>query len=74
VASPLARRQAAAGDPLLTSLRHEEVRLEDERDRALLALLDGTRDRGALSAATGLAGAELEDALGRVAWLGLLQA
>lgn len=72
VASPIARRQAASGDRLVTSLRHDELRLDDERDRALLALLDGTHDRDALAEATGLAGADLEDALARLAWLGFL--
>jgi Predicted methyltransferase regulatory domain len=70
VASPIARRQAAAGDPLVTSLRHEEVRLDDQGDRAVLALLDGTRDRTGL--ATELGAANVDAALVRLARLGLI--
>jgi hypothetical protein len=50
VASPLARRQVAVGRPLVTSLRHEELRLDDEGARALLLALDGTRSRAELDA------------------------
>jgi SAM-dependent methyltransferase len=50
VASPLARRQVAVGRPLVTTLRHEELRLDDERARALLLALDGTRSRAELDA------------------------
>jgi SAM-dependent methyltransferase len=46
-ASPLARQQARAGS-VVTNLRHEVVRVEDELGRRLLTLLDGTRDREAL--------------------------
>lgn len=51
VASPLARRQAAAGLDRVTSLRHASVRLEDPLGAHLLSLLDGSRDRGDLEAA-----------------------
>lgn len=70
-ASPVARLQAENGG-FVTSLHHEAVRLEQPRERRLLALLDGTRDRDALRAAwsagaeTGEAsptGAELEEML-----------
>ena len=46
-ASPLARRQARGG-ALVTNLRHDVVRVEDELGRRLVTLLDGSRDRGAL--------------------------
>jgi methyltransferase-like protein len=47
LASPLARLQAHTSD-LVTNLRCEDVRVEDERARAFLDLLDGTRDRQAI--------------------------
>ena len=47
---PLARRQARAGE-LVTNLHHRAVRLEDDRGRRLVTLLDGTRDRAALAEA-----------------------
>jgi methyltransferase-like protein len=47
-ASPLARHQARAGD-MVTNLRHVSVRIEDDLGRALVTLLDGTRDRTALA-------------------------
>jgi methyltransferase-like protein len=49
LASPLARYQARRG-PMVTTLRHETVRL-DELARATLLLLDGERDRSALAVA-----------------------
>lgn len=51
VASPLARRQAAAGLDRVTSLRHTSVRLEDPLAAHLLSLLDGSRDRSDLEVA-----------------------
>jgi len=45
--SPLARYQAGRGDTWVTNLRHESVSA-DSVDRALLAHMDGTRDRAAL--------------------------
>jgi SAM-dependent methyltransferase len=50
-AGELARRQAAAGAPLVTTLRHSSVRIDDPLAAHLLTLLDGTRDRAALAAA-----------------------
>jgi hypothetical protein len=47
VASPLARLQILRS-PIVTSLRHTSVRIEDELGRRMLTLLDGTRDRAAL--------------------------
>ena len=40
----------------MTSLRHENVRMEEPAARLLLALLDGTRDRAALRADLAAAG------------------
>ena len=48
-ASALARLQARDGEPV-TTLRHGTIRVADELDRRVLALLDGTRDRTALHA------------------------
>lgn len=75
-ASRLARAQLAAGAPILSSLVQANVALDEPLDRALLPLLDGTRDRAALRAAASgdPTGAELDAALARLAALGLLQA
>ncbi len=73
-ASPLARLQARE-QPLVTTLRHTSIRLDDELDRRLLTLLDGTRDRLTLRAElNGVADAQLEDSLERLARSALLQA
>jgi SAM-dependent methyltransferase len=74
VASALARLQAAAGADIVTSLRHDNVRLDDEPGRRLLVALDGTRDRAALlDDLRPEGGAEqLETALARLGRLGLL--
>ena len=48
-ATALARHQARAGETV-TNLRHASVRIEDDLGRRLVALLDGTRDRAALTA------------------------
>ncbi|MDA0162290.1 methyltransferase regulatory domain-containing protein [Solirubrobacter ginsenosidimutans] len=45
--TPLARHQAERGE-YVTNLRHALVRVEDERGRRLITLLDGTHDRAAL--------------------------
>ncbi|NJN65304.1 MAG: methyltransferase [Chloroflexaceae bacterium] len=65
-ARPLARLQSRE-QTWVTNLLHERVRL-DERQRALLQHLDGTRDRAALLAALG-AGWSLEDLEREVRWL-----
>ncbi len=78
-ASALARLQAREGEPVAT-LRHNSIRVGDELDRRVLALLDGTRDRAALQAELtgfgGLAGGELaervEVVLARIAGAALL--
>ena len=48
-ASALARHQAREGE-MITNLRHVGVRIEDDLGRELVTLLDGTRDRAALTA------------------------
>jgi methyltransferase-like protein len=48
VAAPWRRSDAAAGEATMASLRHESIAL-DEVARALLPLLDGTRDHAALA-------------------------
>jgi len=72
-ASELARSQAKPGS-LVTTLHNQVVRITDEPTGALLALLDGTRDRAAiLEAFPGPLSAEaLDGALGKFAELGLL--
>lgn len=47
LAYPLARRQASEG-PIITTLLHNNIKLEDELGRQLLLLLDGNRDRADL--------------------------
>jgi SAM-dependent methyltransferase len=77
-ASSVARLQAGSGIDL-TSLRHDNVRMEEPAARRLLSLLDGTRDRDAILA--GLASApdgmrltaeELDGNLRQMAALALL--
>jgi hypothetical protein len=46
-ASRLARLQIAAGESV-TTLRHQEARIEDAMGRRLLTLLDGSRDHAAI--------------------------
>jgi SAM-dependent methyltransferase len=53
VASPLARFQLSLGLTMVTNQRHQSIDLLDETARALVSLLDGTRDREALVAAMG---------------------
>jgi SAM-dependent methyltransferase len=50
-ASPLARLQLSLGLTMVTNQRHQSIDLPDESGRALVSLLDGTRDREALAAA-----------------------
>jgi hypothetical protein len=52
-ASPLARLQLSLGLTMVTNQRHQSIDLPDESGRALISLLDGTRDREALAAAMG---------------------
>jgi hypothetical protein len=53
VVSPLARFQLSLGLTMVTNQRHQSIDLPDESGRALVSLLDGTRDREALAAAMG---------------------
>lgn len=79
-ASALARAQLAAGAPVISSLVHANVALDEPLDLALLPLLDGTRDRAALCEAlrTAVSGdpstADVDAALERLRTLGLLHA
>jgi SAM-dependent methyltransferase len=79
LASPLARWQLRDGT-IVTNLRHTSVRMDDQRGRDLLGLLDGTRDHAALlEARAGDGGGdsarqELERDLARMADLALLMA
>ena len=50
-ASPLARAQLSLGLTMVTNQRHQSIDLPDESGRALISLLDGTRNREALAAA-----------------------
>jgi SAM-dependent methyltransferase len=72
LASGLARAQLAAGLPAVSSLLHGNVRLEDELERRLLALLDGTRDHAELAGELASPIEEIGDALDRLAVVGLL--
>lgn len=47
IANPLARLQAREG-PIITTLLHNNIKLEDDLGRQLLLLLDGTRNRAEL--------------------------
>jgi SAM-dependent methyltransferase len=79
-ASALARAQLAAGAPVISSLLHANVKLDDPLDAKLLPLLDGTRGRDGLRTALAhpsetagkASDADLHTALGRFAALGLL--
>jgi len=75
-ASALARAQLAAGAPVISSLVHANVALDEPLDRALLPLLDGTRDRATLSAvvAGDPSAADVNASLERLRALGLLHA
>lgn len=80
-ASALARMQSKAG-PIVTNLMHRPVHIEDERSRALLQAMDGSRDRAALFEAVRAGGpqeaeatlAELERSIDQLAGLALLEA
>lgn len=80
LANALAREQHAAGRRAVSSLLHANVALQGEIEPAVLGLLDGTRDRGALlqelavSMTSAPTAAALEDALRRLAATGVLLA
>jgi len=74
VASPLARYQAQRRYPLITTLDHRALSPDDPAWLDFLSLLDGTRDRGAVAAESGLDKAQVEERLERLARLALLVA
>lgn len=49
IVSPLVRGQITLGMAAVTTLHFEQMRIDDPAARALLSLLDGTRDRSALT-------------------------
>ena len=75
-ASGLARALVEAGETTLFALDHRTIVIEEPGPRALIRLLDGTRDRVALAGAwkaTGHAGEmDLDQALAKLAALSLL--
>lgn len=48
LASPLVRAQLALGQPQVTTLHFEQMKLDDPAARGLIAALDGTADKAAL--------------------------
>ncbi len=70
-ASPLARLQAKDG-ATVTTLRHTSLKVDDERGRNLLQLLDGTRDRAALQRDLHVPAEEIESNLVKLGRLALL--
>jgi SAM-dependent methyltransferase len=74
LASALARSQHAAGSHALSSLLHANARLEGELEPRLFELLDGTHDRAELARELDAPPEQVEEALERLAWVGLLQA
>ena len=82
-ASPLARSQCESGVRVISSLLHANARLEGELEAQLLPLLDGTRNRDALSVELSAGAAppgqrttrdDIDAALERFGSLGLLLA
>lgn len=75
-ASGLVRALIEAGETTLFALDHRTIVIDEPGPRALLRLLDGTRDRATLAAeweATGAAGAmSLDQALAKLAALSLM--
>jgi SAM-dependent methyltransferase len=72
----VARWQAERGT-IVTSLRHEGIRIEEPEGRAILVGADGTRDRAALAARLGGradAAGIVDHFLARFAYTGLLEA
>ena len=74
LASPLARYEAAHRSPLVTTLDHRALSADEPAWVDFLLLLDGTRDRAALAADSGLDATQVEERLERIARLALLQA
>ena len=73
LASSLARAQCAAGLLTVSSLTHANVRLENDLEPRLLALLDGTREPGELAEALASPAADVQATLRRFASVGLLR-
>jgi hypothetical protein len=71
-ASPLARAQAARGEPVVSTLLPDNHRIADDAQRRLLVALDGSRDIHALARALGRNEAPLREALDGLAGAGLL--
>lgn len=71
LAHPLARLQAADGT-IVTTLLHNNVRLEDDLSRQLLLLLDGHRTRDDILQELKTPSNELDEKLTQLAKLGLL--
>jgi SAM-dependent methyltransferase len=72
MASPLARAQAARGEPVVSTLIPGNHRIADGAERRLLLALDGGRDTSALAAALACDESALRDALDVFAGAGLL--
>ena len=72
LASALARAQCAAGARVLSTLIPGNVSLDDDTDRRVVELLDGTRDRQTLAAQLDIAPDALGRALERLARQGLV--
>ena len=72
LASLLARYEAAHGLPLISTLDHRALSNDDPSAREFLLLLDGTRNRAALAAASGLDQQQVEARLDRMSRLALL--
>lgn len=76
VASAVARAQLAldAACQVVTTLRHDQLMLDQPEVRQLLPLLDGSHDRAALASLLGMDTGSLEAHLRKLAELGLLTA
>lgn len=74
ISSQLARAQWIQGRTVLTTLLGTNHTLDDPLERALLPLLDGTRDRPSLADQLGADPRTVESALTRLAACGLLSA
>jgi len=72
-ASALARAQCESGARALSSLLHATVLLQDELEPKLLCLLDGTRDTQELSRVCAVPASAIDQALQRLASIGLLE-
>jgi hypothetical protein len=71
-ASPLARAQAAAGVTVVSTLTSGNYILDEEMERTILRLLDGTRDRHVLARELGTSHDAVQELLLVLAQAGLL--